>query len=52
MIQVKVRIYRGKDFNEKDLVGTKFLSVDSEKKLTAKKAGQLLANNFPDLTRQ
>ncbi len=48
MVHVKVQIYRGKDFNDKDLINTKYLKVDTEKKLTAKKAGQLLANNFPE----
>ena len=47
MPNVKVRIFRGRDFDDKELVATKFVQTDSAKQLTAKRAGQILANSFP-----
>lgn len=54
MAIVKIRIYR-RDArsanNEKKLIKTGFFNLNSEKKLTAKKAGQILANNFAEFDR-
>lgn len=47
MTNIKIRIFRGKDFVDKDLVSTRYVETHSAKRLTAKKAGQILANNFP-----
>ncbi|MBX7171718.1 MAG: hypothetical protein K1X72_12230 [Pyrinomonadaceae bacterium] len=54
MSVVKIRIYRQNirsANNEKKLIKTSFVTLNSEKKLTAKKAGQILANNFSDFDR-
>lgn len=54
MSVVKIRIYRQdtrSSANEKILTKTSFVELNSEKKLTAKKAGRILANNFPDFDR-
>jgi hypothetical protein len=48
MSQVKIRIYRGKGFEDKELVRTIYVETNSEKSLTRKRAGQILANNFSD----
>ncbi len=47
MPNVKIRIFRGRDFHDKDLVSTKYVQTNSAKRLTAEKAGQILANYFP-----
>ncbi len=44
---IKIEIFRGRGLNDKILVSAKYVETDSTKKLTAKKAGQILANNFP-----
>ncbi len=48
MSNVKVRIYQGTDFLKRELTRTEYLESGSNRKLRAKKAGQLLANNFPE----
>lgn len=48
MAIVKVRIYQGRNWDDKKLVHTNYIQVDRLKNLTAKKAGQILANNYPD----
>lgn len=47
MPNVKIRIFKGRNFNDKGLVSTQYIQTDSAKQLTAKKAGRILANNFP-----
>ncbi len=47
MSNVKIRIFKGKDFDSKELTITRYVATGYEKKLTAKKAGQILANHFP-----
>ena len=47
MPNVRIRIFRGTNFWDKDLVTTKYVRTDSAKRLTAKRAGQILANTFP-----
>ena len=49
MSTIKIRIYRRdarSASNEMKLIKTSYVELNSEKKLTAKKAGQILANNF------
>ena len=51
MPQVKIRIYRGNDFDNKELVRTVYIDANAEKKLTGKRAGKVLANSFPEFDR-
>jgi hypothetical protein len=48
MSRVKIQIFRKDNSGNKELVRTVWLERDSNKALTAKRAGQLLANNFPE----
>ena len=47
MPTVKIRIYKGTNFNDKDLVSTQYVQARSAKQLTGKRAGQILANQLP-----
>ncbi len=47
MLKVRIRILRGKDLKTSNVVETKFFETGLKKALTAKKAGQILASNFP-----
>ncbi len=48
MSRVKIQIFHENNAKgETKLVRTVWIDRDSDKKLTGKKAGQLLANNFP-----
>lgn len=54
MSVVKIRIYHVGSQNSKNewkLVRAKYIEKDFDKKITAKKAGQILANNFPEFDR-
>ena len=54
MSAVKIRIYHvdmRSAKNEWRLVRTEYIEKDSDKKLTGKKAGQILANTFPKFDR-
>lgn len=49
MSRVKIQIFHKNNAKgETKLVRTVWVERDSDKKLTGKKAGQFLANNFPD----
>ncbi len=49
MSYIKIQIYHENNAKgETKLVRTIWIERDSDKKLTGKKAGQILANNFPD----
>jgi hypothetical protein len=49
MSNIKIQIYHENNAKgETKLVRTVWVERDSGKKLTGKKAGQILANNFPD----
>ena len=49
MSRVKIQIYHENNAKgETKLVRTVWVERDSDKKLTGKKAGQILANNFPE----
>jgi hypothetical protein len=48
MSRVKIQVFHENDSKgETILVRTIWIDINSDKKLTAKKAGQILANNFP-----
>lgn len=49
MSRVKIQIFQENNSKgETALVRTVWIDKDSDKKLTGKKAGQILANNFPE----
>ena|SRR5687768_35116 len=49
MSRVKIKIFHENNAKgETKLVRTVWIERDSDKKLTGKKAGQILANNFPE----
>lgn len=49
MSRVKIKIFHENNAKgETKLVRTIWIEKDSDKSLTGKKAGQILANNFPD----
>ncbi len=49
MSRVKIRIFHENNAkNETTLIRTVWVDSESDKKLTGKKAGRLLANNFPE----
>lgn len=49
MSRVKIQIFHENNSkSETNLVRTVWIETDSAKKLTGKKAGQILANNFPE----
>lgn len=49
MSRLKIQIFHENDAKgETKLVRTVWIERDSDKKMTGKKAGQILANNFPE----